>query len=105
MTSALPSGDKIARNIATRMVERRTALGLSLQEVADRCGLSKSHIWDMEQGHSRNPTVATAVAVASTLGVSLDHLTGIGTDKVLLHPEALRIACEIDALIRRTAPA
>ena len=92
---------RIAATIARRMLALRAARNLSLQAVADRAGLSKSHIWELEQGRSRNPTIETAVRVAAALGVSLDYLTGLTNAEPCLHPEAMRIACEIDALLRR----
>ncbi len=90
-----------ATAIANRCIKLREERDLSLQDVADRAGLSKSHVWELEQGRSRNPTVDTAVRLSRAFGVSLDYLIGVGTAKPNLHPEALRIACEIDALLRR----
>lgn len=91
---------RLAAAIAKTLATVRRERGLSLQEVADRAGLSKSHVWDLEKGRSRNPTIGTAVNLARALGVSLDRLTGLSTSEVELHPEAHRIACEVDALIR-----
>lgn len=96
----LTEAAKIAYCISRKMRERRGQLGISLQEVADRAGVTKSHVWDLEQGRSKNPTIETAVNVAAALGVSLDYLTGLSTAKPDLHPAALRIACEVDALLK-----
>lgn len=98
-----PSASDIATIISVRMADLRARRKLSLQEVADRAGLSKSHVWEMENGRSRNPTIDTAVRLAAALGVSLDYLTGRTNAEPCLHPEALRIACEVDALLRRAA--
>lgn len=98
------SADDVARTMASRMAERRGSLRLSLQEVGDRAGMSKSHVWELENGRSRNPTIGTAVAVANALGVSLDYLIGRTNAMPDLHPEALRIACEVDALLRGRSP-
>lgn len=97
----MADASEIAAQISRRAAETRARLGLSLQAVADRAGISKSHMWELEQGRATNPTIATAVAVARALGVSLDYLTGLTSAEPNLHPEALRIACEIDALLRR----
>lgn len=86
--------------MSCRMSELRAGRGMSLQDVADRAGLSKSHIWEIEQGRATNPTIGTAVAIAAALGVSLDYLTGLSSAQPALHPEAMRIACEIDVLLR-----
>lgn len=87
--------------MAERMADLRKRRKLSLQDVADRAGVSKAHIWEIEAGRSRNPTIATAAGIASALGVSLDYLIGLTTAEPTMHPEALRIACEVDAIIRR----
>lgn len=89
--------------IAARMKELRAQHKISLQELADRAGTSKSHIWSLEQGRSRNPTIEMALSIANALGVSLDYLAGLSTDRPDLHPEAIRIACEIDMILRRAA--
>lgn len=90
----------VGETISKRMKDLRKQHKLSLQQVADRAGTSKSHIWEMENGRSKNPTVDMAVSIANALGVSLDYLTGLSTQTPDLHPEALRIACEVDALLR-----
>lgn len=89
--------------IAARMKELRAERKISLQELADRAGTSKSHIWSLEQGRSRNPTIEMALSIANALGVSFDYLAGLSSDRPDLHPEALRIACEIDMILRRAA--
>lgn len=100
----MATAEAIVEQMASRMASLRRERRLSLQEVADRSGLAKSHIWEIEQGRSRNPTIATAVNIASALGVSLDYLTGLSNGEPSMHPEALRIACEVDAIIRRSQP-
>lgn len=45
--------------------------------------------------------VDTAVRLARAFGVSLDYMTGLSDNAPTLHPEALRIACEIDVLLSR----
>ncbi|MEH3120223.1 MAG: helix-turn-helix transcriptional regulator [Methylorubrum populi] len=97
---AVASAEFIAGTIARRMKELRVARGLSLQALADNANLTKSHVWELENGRARNPTIGTAVSIATALGVSLDYLAGLTTARPSLHPEALRIACEVDALLR-----
>lgn len=101
MTIGSTTADDIAASIAKRCADLRSKHDLSLQAVADRAGLSKSHIWELESGRARNPTVDTAVRLARAFGVSLDYMTGLSEAAPTLHPEALRIACEIDVLLRR----
>jgi len=46
---------------------RRQELGLSLQDVADRTGGTKAHVWELESGRSTNPTVKTLLGLAAAL--------------------------------------
>lgn len=95
------SPEIVAANVAAALRRVRAERRLTLQEVADRAGLTKSHVWSLERGDTARPTVPTCVGPARALGVSLDYLTGLSTDMPPLHREALRIAGEIDAIIRR----
>lgn len=94
------SAEAVVSAIAARLRALREERGLSLQDVASRAGLAKSHVWEIEQGRARNPTIATTVSIARAFGVSLDYLAGLTSARPDLHPEALRIACEVDALLR-----
>jgi DNA-binding XRE family transcriptional regulator len=51
------------------IVNERARLNLSLQEVADRAGITKSHMWEIENGRSVNPTVRTVHGLAKALGI------------------------------------
>ena len=56
------------------IVAERAHLGMSLQEVADRAGITKSHMWELEQGRSVNPTIATVNGLAKALGIPFVEL-------------------------------
>jgi DNA-binding XRE family transcriptional regulator len=56
------------------IANERAALGLSLQEVADRAGITKSHMWELEQGRSVNPTVWTVYGLSRALGVPFSKM-------------------------------
>jgi len=47
----------------------RTQRRMSLQDVADAAGFTKSHVWEIEQGRALNPTVALIAGLAKGLGV------------------------------------
>lgn len=91
----------VVAEIAKRCAALRQSRGLTLQEAGDRAGFTKSHMWDFEQGRSRNPTMKYLLGLARAYGVSLDYLIGGSSTAPPLDPEALRIACEVDALIRK----
>jgi transcriptional regulator with XRE-family HTH domain len=92
--------DKLIAQIAARCVKLREKRGLTLQEAGDRAGFTKSHMWDFEQGRAVNPTIRMLLGLARAYGVSLDHIVGISTGEPPLHPEALRIAADVDRIIR-----
>lgn len=67
----------ISANIATAIKRRRTQLNMSLVEVAQMAGTSKSHIWALEQGRTGNPTLGMAMSLCSALSMSLNDLVGV----------------------------
>lgn len=56
------------------MQRRREELGLTLQEVADASGCTKSHIWEVEKGRSPNLTIRLVAGIADALAIPRDEL-------------------------------
>jgi transcriptional regulator with XRE-family HTH domain len=54
---------------------RRDALGLTLDQFAERCGLSSNYIGTIENGH-RDPALSTIEALARGLGIPTGELLG-----------------------------
>jgi DNA-binding XRE family transcriptional regulator len=50
----------------------RTVRGWSLQELGDKAGYTKAHIWLIETGRSCNPTVALVGALADAIGLPFE---------------------------------
>ena len=48
----------------------------SLQDVADAVRASKAHIWDIERGASKNPSMDLLNRLADHFGVSVTYLVG-----------------------------
>lgn len=92
--------DKLIAEIASRCADLRKARGLSLDEAGERAGFTKSHTWRFEQGRATNPTIRMLLGLARAYGVSLEHIVGISTGEPPLHPDALRIAADVDRLLR-----
>lgn len=63
-------------NIGERLFELRQKSGESLQQVADAAGVSKAHVWELEKGHSKNPSFQLVRELARHFGVSIDVLVG-----------------------------
>ena len=53
----------------------RVRRGYSQQSLADRVGISRSYLADMERGRKTNPRVAVLEAIAKSLGVDWRTLT------------------------------
>lgn len=83
-----------------RVEARRKAMGLTLEQVAERAGMSKSYVWEIENGKNKNPTVRTAFQIARALGWTLTDVIGMWEHADLLHPEAMKVAVQVDWLIR-----
>ena len=93
--------DAVILHFGKRAHHLRKSRKLTLQDVADRAGLAKSYVWEVEQGKNTNPSLATIIALARALGCSMEDLVGVETFmKPGLRPEAMRIAVEVDALLR-----
>ncbi|MEJ6391237.1 helix-turn-helix domain-containing protein [Gymnodinialimonas ulvae] len=63
-------------SIEERLFSLRQKSGESLQDVADKVGVSKAHVWELEKGRSRNPSFELVRKLAAHYGVSIDVLTG-----------------------------
>lgn len=64
--AAIPENVK---TLSEEIAEARARSRMTLQEVANAAGFSKSHVWELEQGRIRNPTVAMVAGLSAALGV------------------------------------
>lgn len=86
---------------ARRMKEVRVQRKMSLDDVARASGFTKSHVWELEQGRARNPTVRAVWGITEALGVSPGWLMGLDPEQNALEPLAFRLAAIIRAEIAR----
>ena len=63
-------------SFAAKLKELRIRDRQSLQQVADGVGTSKTHVWDMEQGNSANPSRALLMKLADHFRISVSELVG-----------------------------
>ncbi len=54
----------------------RIKKGFSLQELADKIGASKAHVWDLEQGRAANPSLEVLQKLSTHLEVPIASLVG-----------------------------
>ena len=87
-----PDMDAMRHRIATARASRK----MSLDEVALASGFTKSHVWELENGRSKNPTARAVWSLARALAVSPAWLLGLDDKQSALDPLALQIAALID---------
>lgn len=75
MSSKTPK--PICERIGALVKERREGLRLSLGDLANQTELSKTYLWEIEQGRCE-PGAGTIVRLCNVLGVSADRMLGLG---------------------------
>jgi transcriptional regulator with XRE-family HTH domain len=73
--------------LGDKIKELRTRKNLSLQELADRVQASKAHIWELETGRARNPTLELITKLAGCFGVGVADLVGENPNSEFENPE------------------
>ena len=72
--------------LAEKLYRMRKSARQTLQEVADGIGVSKTHIWELEQGRATNPSINLLSKLALHFRVSVVHLIDeTETSKALDH--------------------
>lgn len=61
-------------DLPTLLRSKRRSAGLTLDQVAQRAGTSKSHIWDFENGREVRPSIYLLNELSKALGIPLSHL-------------------------------
>lgn len=64
--------------LGEKLKQLRVGKGQSLQQVADAIGASKPHVWELETGRSRNPSLDLLSRLASHFGTTIAFLVGDG---------------------------
>lgn len=59
-----------------RIKALRSERGLTLDQLAQNTGSSKSYIWELENKNPPRPSAEKLSAIASALGVTVDYLLG-----------------------------
>ena len=63
-------------SLGASLKELRIKKKQSLQAVADAVQVSKAHIWEIERGGSKNPSMDLLNRLADHFGVSVSYLVG-----------------------------
>lgn len=75
-------------SLGARLTGLRLRKGASLQDVADAVGVSKTHIWALEKGGTKNPSLDLLKKLSEHFNVTVEYLAGTGDTESLVEVEA-----------------
>lgn len=75
-------------SLGARLTELRLRKGASLQDVADAVEVSKTHIWALEKGGTKNPSLDLLKKLSEYFNVTVEYLAGTGGTESLVEVEA-----------------
>ncbi|WP_438752022.1 helix-turn-helix domain-containing protein [Pararhizobium sp. O133] len=81
----------VTAHMATYIRVRRHELGLSLDQLAERCGSSKSHVWALERRQSKNPTLWLILSLCDGLQCSLNSLIGADVSQPMFSEQEMAL--------------
>ena len=84
--------------LAVKLKELRMRTGESLQQVANAVGSSKAHIWELETGKSKNPSVESLTKLAEYFNVSVAFLIGEDPNSEGEEPELVAMYRDLKGL-------
>jgi len=87
--------------LGAKLKELRTRKGESLQRVADAVGASKAHIWELETGKSKNPSVELLTELAKHFDVPLASLVGEDPNATGEDPELVTMYRDLKGLTKK----
>lgn len=84
--------------LGAKLKELRLRKGQSLQQVADAVGSSKAHIWELETGKSKNPSIDLLTKLAENFDVSVAYLIGEAPGSADENPELIAMYRDLRGL-------
>lgn len=94
-----------ADSFAHRLKAHREAAGFTLAELAERAGISKTYLWELEKDEAgeKSPSVDVAKKIAAALSIGLLDLVG-DDDRAVLREQLIRRACKAMGWEYKTSP-
>ncbi|WP_172292322.1 helix-turn-helix domain-containing protein [Pseudoruegeria sp. HB172150] len=95
-------------DVAQRLRRLQAEAGLTVQQMAERCDLSKASLGNyMRVKNPQRPGFDAVIAIANGMGVSTDWLAGLTSDRTpptaSKHDEALLVYTAVHSLLSRLA--
>lgn len=84
--------------IADSIRKHRERARKSLQQVAEDVGASKAHIWELETGRAKNPSIDLLTKLAKSFDVSVAELIGENPGSADDSPELVALYRELKEL-------
>ena len=85
-------------SFARRLNELRSQQRLSLQDVADKIGISKAHVWNLEKGQADNPSMELVIKFAKLFRVPVADLVGENPEGQDEDPEVVAMFRDLKGL-------
>lgn len=85
-------------SFAKRLAQLRMSKGMSLQQVADKVGISKAHVWNLEKGQADNPSMELVLKFAELFRVPVADLVGENPDADDQEPEMVAMFRDLKKL-------
>lgn len=76
-------------SLGAKLNELRMRKGESLQQTAEKVGVTKTHIWELEKGKSANPSADLLRKLADHFNVTVDYLIDPSRNALTLEDEAM----------------
>lgn len=86
--------------LGARLKELRVKKKESLQQVADAIGSSKAHIWELETGKNKNPSIDSLNKLAGHFNVTVSFLIGEDPKAADQDPEIVAMYRDLKRLSR-----
>ncbi len=83
-------------SLSAKLRELRSDKKVSLQVVADAIEVSKPHVWELEKGRTKNPSLDLLKKLAIYYGVTLDFLAGLAETNSESKPAYTALLRKID---------
>jgi transcriptional regulator with XRE-family HTH domain len=78
---------EMAQTVGARLKALRTNKNLTLDQLADQAGLSKSYLWELENKDPPRPSGEKLAGLAKVLEVTVDYLLGTEAGENLVAAE------------------
>lgn len=94
--------DMDAKTLGAHVLLSRRDLHMTQEELADRVGVSRAYVTNIEQGRAKNVGIDVVFGLARELGVSVPYLLGLSEDPlgdnqlVLREPSTPYLSYEVD---------